>query len=72
MYCRTKFANVIDVGVGDFRDVYHAGGTIRQRDERAELAQTLDLAFHNCSNCKIHMFVLFSHFILFKTHKRRV
>ena len=65
-------ANVIDVGVGDFRDVYHAGGTIRQRDERAELAQTLDLAFHNCSNCKIHMFVLFSHFILFKTHKRRV
>ena len=43
-------ADVADIGVGDLRNMYHAGLVLRQGNERAEIGDGLDFAFENGSN----------------------
>ena len=38
-------AKVADIGIGNLRDMYHAGLVIRQGDKRAEIGDGFDFAF---------------------------
>ena len=46
--------HVVDVGVGDLRDVHQTRLAFRQGDERAELCDACDLSFQNRTNTKLH------------------
>ena len=46
-----EIMDIVDKCVRDFGDMYHAGLSLRQRDECAELGHALDFAFYNGPNC---------------------
>ena len=50
--------NVVDVGMGDFRNMYHTGLIARQQNERAELGNGLYFTLNDRTNCKLHNVVL--------------
>ena len=43
-------ADVADVGIGNLRNMYHAGLVFRQGDECAEIGDGLDFSVKDCSN----------------------
>ena len=43
-------ADITDIGVSDFRDMYHTGLILRQGNECAKISNGLDFSFQNSSN----------------------